>query len=182
VLLPDTQDQQIDLNAFAILLLEGAYRTVQQAVEGLTDEQLYRQPSPDTNSVGWLAWHMSRWMDQFAARALGEEQIWILQDWPGRFDVDPERTGQGDSLEQVAAFRPSREILLGYVNAAYQSTIERIARITPERLLQDASYAKGREPRPVWRSLIGTIADASQHAGQIAYLRGLISGYGWRSF
>ncbi len=175
-------NEPADLSTFAVAFFEGAHRTVLQAIEGLTDEQLYLQPSPDTNSVGWLAWHMSRWKDQFAARAIGEEQVWITQAWPARFGVDPERTGQGDTLEQVAAFRPSRENLLGYVEAAQQATVERIARITPERFLENSSYAAGREPRPLWRSLVGAVSDAGQHTGQIAYLRGLITGYGWRGF
>jgi uncharacterized damage-inducible protein DinB len=178
----DVQGQQVNLNAFAIAFFEGAHRTVLQSIEGLTDEELYQQPSLETNSVGWLAWHMSRWKDQFASRALGEEQVWVTQDWPAKFGVEPERTGQGDSLEQVAAFRPAREILLGYVEAAQQSTIESIARITPARFLEDASYADGRDPRPVWQSLVGTASDSGQHAGQIAYLRGLITGFGWRGF
>ena len=177
-----SQDKPVDVNAFAIAFFEGAHRTVQQAIEGLTDEQLYHQPSPDTNSIGWLAWHLSRWKDQFAARAVDEEQVWITQDWPEKFGVEPERTGQGDSLEQVAAFRPAREVLLGYVEAAQQSVIERIASISPERWVEDSTYMAGREPRLVWRSLVGTVSDAGQHSGQIAYLRGLITGYGWRGF
>ena len=174
-------DEQVDLNAFAIAFFEGSHRTVLQAIEGLTDEQLYQQPSPDTNSVGWLAWHMSRWKDQFAARAIDSEQGWISQGWPEQFGVEPQRTGQGDTLEQVAAFHPSRETLLGYVEAAQRSTIERIATITPERFAEAVVYATGREPRPLWLSLVGTVSDAGQHTGQIAYLRGLITGYGWRS-
>ena len=172
----------IDLNEFGIAFFEGAHRTVLQAIDGLSDEQLYQQPSSDTNSVGWLAWHMSRWKDQFSARAVDEEQVWISQGWPEKFGVEPERTGQGDSLEQVAAFRPARDVLLAYVEAAQQATVERIARVSPERWAEDSMYVAGREPRPLWRSLVGTVSDAGQHTGQIAYLRGLITGYGWRGF
>ena len=175
-----TDSKLVDVNEFAITFFEGAHRTVLQAIDGLTDEELFQQPSSDTNSIGWLAWHLSRWKDQFAARAVEEEQVWVTQGWPERFGVDPERTGMGDSLEQVAAFRPAREVLLGYVEAAHQAMVERIARLSPGRLLEDSTYAPGREPRPVWRSLAGTVSDTGQHTGQIAYVRGLITGYGWR--
>jgi len=37
-----------------------------------------------------------------------------------------------------------------------------------------------REKRPAWRALAGVCSDSAQHSGQIAYLRGLMSGYGWR--
>jgi uncharacterized damage-inducible protein DinB len=177
-----SQDSPKDVNAFAIAFFEGAHRTVLQAIDGLTEEQLYQQPSPDTNSIGWLAWHLSRWKDQFAARAANEQQVWVTQGWPEKLGVEPERTGQGDTLDQVAAFRPSREALIGYIEAAQQFTIERIAALLPERLQEEASYVEGRKPQPVWRSLVGTVSDTGQHSGQIAYLRGLITGYGWRGF
>ncbi len=172
-------NEQIDLNIFATAFFEGVQKTVLRAIEELTEKQLYQQPSPDTNSIGWIAWHMSRWKDQFASRATDEEEIWITQGWPAKFGVDPERTGQGDSLEQVAEFAPSREILLGYVEAAHQSSIQRIANITPSRFLEEVVYVTGREARPVWRSLVSTVSDSGQHAGQIAYIHGLIMGEQW---
>ena len=177
-----TNQNPIDIATFAIAFFEGAHRTATQAMEGMTDDQLFQQPSPDTNSVGWLAWHMSRWKDQCAAGAVGEEQEWIIGGWPEKFGAAPERTGQGDSLEQVAAFRSAREVLLAYVDTAQASIVEHLGRVSPARLLEDTSYVEGRDPQPVWRSVVGTISDAGQHAGQMAYLRGLITGYGWRGF
>jgi uncharacterized damage-inducible protein DinB len=173
--MPDSPSPYVDISTFAIAFFEGVHRTIIKAIGGLADEQIHLQPSPYTNSVGWLAWHMSRWKDQFAALAIGEDQVWITQEWAAKFGVAAERTGQGDTPEQVASFRPSRETLLGYVEAAQQATVNRIARITPERFLEDVTYAADREPRPLWRSLVGTVSDAGQHAGQIAYLRGLIA-------
>jgi hypothetical protein len=113
------QDQPVDLNTFATALMEAANRTVLQSMEGLTDEQVYYRPSDDTNSIGWLAWHLSRWMDRFGALALDEPQVWISQGWADRFGFEPERTGMGDTPERVAAFRPARELLVGYVEAAH---------------------------------------------------------------
>ena len=176
-----TDNGPIDVTTFALALLEGAHRTLTQAMDGLTEERLCQQPSPDTNSIGWLAWHLSRWKDRFAADAAGEPQVWVSEGWAGRFGMDEERHGQGDSLEQVAAFRPAHELLQGYVEAAHAATVERVARLTPERLLEEAPYVPGGTARPIWRSLAGTVSDFSQHTGQIAYLRGLITGYGWRA-
>jgi len=171
----------IDLGTFATTFFERAHLTVLQAVDGLTDAQLYQQPSPDTNSIAWLAWHLSRWKDQFAASVTGEQEVWRSGGWPERFGVAPERHGMGDTLDQVAAFRPPRDVLLGYVEAAQQATVERIARITTARFLEETAYAPGLGPRPIWRALVGIVSDTGQHTGQIAYLRGLLTGYGWRS-
>ena len=42
-----------------------------------------------------------------------------------------ERTGMGDTLAQVTAFRLDRAVLFGYVDAAHQRTVERVATLTP---------------------------------------------------
>ena len=48
------------LNQFIIALLEAAYRSLKQATDDLTDEQLYYQPTTESNSIAWLVWHLSR--------------------------------------------------------------------------------------------------------------------------
>jgi hypothetical protein len=46
--------EQISFNTLAVALLESADRSVKAAIEGLSDEQLYFQPSLDANSMpGW---------------------------------------------------------------------------------------------------------------------------------
>ena len=52
-------DDAVDLHQFIIALLESAHRSLKQATDGLTDEQLYYQPTPETNSIAWLMWHLS---------------------------------------------------------------------------------------------------------------------------
>jgi hypothetical protein len=170
----------LSLSKFAVSYFEQTYRTVLDALNGLPNADLHRQPSPDTNSIGWLAWHLYRWQDQLAARAAGLPQVWHADRWHERFGVEAERTGQGDSLEQVAAFRPAREVLLAYIEAVHDAVADRIGSLPPQRFAESVAYADGRPPRPLWRSLAATMSDTGQHTGQIAYLRGLFSGYGWR--
>jgi hypothetical protein len=169
----------IDVNQFIITLLEGAHRSMQQATAGLTDEQLYYQPAPETNSIAWLAWHLSRWRDAISATVSHEAQIWISAGWADRFGMSDTRTGLSDTPAQVMAFRVERALLFGYVDAAHQETVKRVARLTPAQLAQ-AFLSHTGETRPAWRALAGVCSDSAQHCGQIAYLRGLMSGYGWR--
>jgi hypothetical protein len=65
------------------------------------------------------------------------------------------------------------------MDAAHRATVERVSRLTPEQFAQPITYVPG-EPRPVWRALGGVCGDSLQHTGQIAYLRGMVTGYGWR--
>jgi hypothetical protein len=171
--------EAVDLNQFIITLLEASYRTLKQATDGLTDEQLYYQPTPETNSMAWLVWHLSRWRDAVSANISGEPHVWVRDGWAKRYGMADDRTGMGDTPAQVTTFRVERTTLFGYVDAAHRVTVERVARLTPAQLGQAVvSYAG--EPRPAWRALAGVCSDSAQHSGQIAYLRGLLSGYGWR--
>ena len=169
----------VDLNQFIIALLEAAHRSLKQATDGLTDEQLYYQPTPETNSIAWLMWHLSRWRDAVSATISGEPQVWVSEGWAAGYGMPGDRTGLGDTPAQVTAFRVERSLLFGYVDAAHRVTVERVSRLTPTQLVQPiVSYAG--EKRPAWRALAGVCNDSAQHSGQIAYLRGLMSGYGWR--
>jgi|SRR6516164_9646029 hypothetical protein len=169
----------VDLNQFIIALLEAAYRSIKQSMDGLTDEQLYYPPTPESNSIAWLSWHLSRWRDYTSATVSGELQIWVSAGWAQRYGMPGERTGLGDTPAQVTAFRVERALLFGYVDAAHQRTVERVAALTPTQLQQPIASRTG-ETRPAWRALAGMCGDSAQHTGQIAYLRGMLSGYGWR--
>ena len=115
------------LNQFIIALLEAAYRSLKQATDDLADEQLYYQPTAESNSMAWLVWHLSRWRDFISATVSGEPQIWVSAGWAQRYGMPGGRTGLGDTPAQVTAFRVERAMLFGYVDAAHQRTIERIA-------------------------------------------------------
>ncbi len=166
---------------FAVTLLEASHRALHRAVDGLTEEQLHYRPTPNTNSIAWLAWHLSRWKDRFGAMIAGGPQVWASEGWANRFGIGQERTGLGDTAEQVAAFRVSRDMLFGYVDAAHEATVERVRRLTPEQLQSPFQYMPSGEPRPTWQACIATAMDFTQHTGQIAYLRGMITGQGWMS-
>jgi len=85
----------------------------------------------------------------------------------------------GDTPAQVTAFRAERDVLFGYVDGAHRVTVERVANLTPTQVVQPIVSHTG-EQRPARPALSGVCSDSAQHSGQIAYLRGLLSGYGWR--
>jgi hypothetical protein len=169
----------VDLNQFIVALLEATYRSLTQATNGLTDEQLYYQPTPESNSIAWLLWHLSRWRDAISATISGEAQIWLSAGWAQKYGMPGERTGLGDTPAQVTAFRVERALLFGYVDAAHQRTVQRVSALTQTQLGLPVVSHTG-ERRPAWRALVGVCGDSAQHTGQIAYLRGMMSGYGWR--
>jgi hypothetical protein len=63
---------------------EGVLQALERALDGLTEEDLNWLPSPDCNSIGWLAWHLTRAQDGLIALLMGEEQLWIRHIWSSR--------------------------------------------------------------------------------------------------
>lgn len=114
-----------------------------------------------------------------SATISGAPQIWVSAGWAERYGLPDERTGMGDTPAQVTAFRVESTVLFGYADAAHRITVERVSNLTPTQLVQPIKSHTG-ERRPAWRALAGVCNDSAQHSGQIAYLRGLMSGYGWR--
>src|SRR5437763_14566165 len=91
-----------------------------RAVDGLDAERLTQPPSPGTNSIAWLVWHLARVQDHHIAELLGASQLWESGDWAARcgLDPDPRNTGYGHTPAQVAAVRPeSAAALVDYLDA-----------------------------------------------------------------
>ncbi|HZR98462.1 MAG TPA: DinB family protein [Chloroflexota bacterium] len=152
------------------------------SLDGLTAEQLAYRPSEQANSIAWLAWHLTRVQDDHLSALAGREQAWVAEGWHSRFGkpADPQDTGQGYTPEQVAAIRPDGpQILLDYHEAVHQRSVAYVQTLTPpdlDRVLNEPQYT----PLPtVGVRLVSVCSDNLQHAGQIAYLRGLILDKRW---
>ena len=174
-----TSIENVDLNRFIITLCESPIRWIHEATNGLTDDQLYFQPEPGTNSIAWLIWHLSRWRDKISATASGELEVWQSQGWADKYEMDIARTGLGDTIDQVAAFRVPRDLLIGYADSAHKAITDRVSRMSPSQFASEIEYMPGTF-RSAWRALISVMGDSSEHTGQINYLRGLLTGPGWR--
>lgn len=163
----------------AALLLELYGRIsplARQAVEGLDTDALTRPPSPGANTIGWLVWHLTRVQDHHVAELLGSEQLWAGGEWARRFgvDPDPDNTGYGHTPEEVAALRPeSAQALVEYHEAVDGRTRTMLAGLQPGDL--DRIVDRRWDP-PVTLGvrLISIADDGLQHAGQAAYVRGLL--------
>ncbi|MEX2598641.1 MAG: DinB family protein, partial [Dehalococcoidia bacterium] len=163
-----------------VSLAKLSHTRMKQALDGLADEQLWYIPAEGSNSIGWLVWHLARWKDIQTARAAGEDAVWASEGWHERFGLPVEASGSGDGPEQVATFRAERSLLLGYSEAAHEAAVRRVQDASDEQLLRDIPGIRpGAPARPAWRSLLINSIDFTEHTGQIAYLRGMLTGPGW---
>jgi len=152
---------------------------IETTVDGLDAEQLTERPAPGANTLGWLVWHLTRVQDHHVADLLGQDQVWVRDDWAARFGLpaDATDTGYGHSVEQVGAVRPDGpDALTGYLAAVGDRTRAYISALTAGDL--DQVVDEGWDP-PVTLGvrLVSVADDCLQHAGQAAYVRGLIEGH-----
>ena len=169
--------QQLIINVYGQVL-----RVLEKALDGLDQDDLNRQPHPDCNSMGWLTWHLTRMEDARFATIIGEEQVWVSDEWYARFNrpSDPSDRGIGHSSEDVAAFRsPDVDILLQYYRAVLERTRRYISSLSMADLDQEVNMPSPQPSQKVGVLLTGDLNGSLQHAGQVAYLRGLFKGKGW---
>ncbi len=151
---------------------------VHHVASGLTPEQLAYRPQPGANSVGWLLWHLTRVQDDHVSEVAGTEQAWTADGWAQRFGLpyDDDATGWSQDAEEVGQFTVgSADLLTGYHDAVHGRSLAFVS------TLKDADLDKIVDERwdpPVSLGvrLVSVIDDDAQHAGQAAYLRGLILG------
>jgi len=156
---------------------------LEAVLDGLTVDEINQQPRPDCNSIGWLAWHLTRSHDRNMSEIAGKEQLWTSDGWHAKFNLppNPAETGVGYSSKEAAAFKaPDGNTLLEY----HHAVLERIKDYVSNTLSETELKRESESPTlgiiaPVRRRLVGVISEGLQHVGQAAYVRGLLKGKGW---
>ncbi len=148
----------------------------QSAVDGLTADQLATPPAPGANTIGWLIWHLTRVEDHHVAELLHADQIWTTGEWAARcgLEPDPSDTGYGHGPEDVLLVRPEAPgALLDYLNVVHERTTHMLEGISPDdldRVVDD----RWDPPVTMGVRLVSIADDCMEHAGQAAYVRGLL--------
>ncbi|GAA2533027.1 MULTISPECIES: mycothiol transferase [Streptomyces] len=161
------------------ILIDGFGRIreeVHAAVEGLGPDELNHRPGPDANSVAWLVWHLTRVQDDHVADAFGLDQVWLSEGWDKRLGLGlPRRdTGYGHTSAKVAKVRvDSAGLLTGYYDAVHEQTLGALRALTA-RDLERIVDERWDPPVSLGVRLVSVLSDDLQHAGQAAYVRGLL--------
>jgi uncharacterized damage-inducible protein DinB len=161
-------------------LLVDAFGRVRQAVhaaiDGLSAQQLAARLDAEANSIAWLVWHLTRVQDDHVSEVAGSEQVWTARGWAERFGLPlgPSETGYGHTSDQVAAVRVDEPALLaGYHDAVHDQTVRFVANLT-DADLQRIVDRRWDPPVTLGVRLVSVIADDLQHAGQAAFVRGIL--------
>jgi uncharacterized damage-inducible protein DinB len=159
------------------MLIDGFGRVrgvVRSAVDGLTADQLATSVEPGANTIAWLVWHLTRVQDDHFADLMGTEQVWTADGWDERFGLPAGDTGFGHRRKDMEAVRvKSADELTGYHDAVYQRTADWLEGLDESEL--DKVIDENWDP-PVTLAvrLVSVLSDDLQHAGQAAYLKGVL--------
>jgi hypothetical protein len=170
--------QESPLMRSAELLLEGFNNirgVVHAAVEGLTPDQLAFRVDDEANTIGWLVWHLTRVQDGYVAEMGGTEPVWTSLGFADRFGLPFEASvsGYGQSPEEVGAVRVTADDLIAYFGAVHERTVRFVKPLTDADLdrVVDRSWDP---PVTLGVRLVSVTTDDLQHAGQAAFVRGLV--------
>jgi hypothetical protein len=148
---------------------------VGEVVGGLDAAALAERVDPGANTVGWLVWHLTRVQDDHVSGVAGREQVWTAGGWAGRFGLPfPDGdTGFGHSPRQVAQVRADAELLTGYHEAVHAMTVEYLGGVRASEFgtVVDSSWTP---PVTLGARLVSVVGDTLQHAGQAAFVRGVL--------
>ena len=164
---------------------EGVLRTLERTLDGLAEDDLNWQPSPDCNSIGWLAWHLTRVQDGLIASLMGEEQLWIKDGWHAKFGrpADARDSGSGHTPQDLVEFKsPDAATLLDYHRAVLERSRRYFPTLSEADLDKEVSGLPFQPPPKVGMMINLVLSDGLQHVGQVAYIRGLRQGMGWQKF
>jgi hypothetical protein len=160
------------------LIVDGFERLpelVEEAFAGVRAADFDRAPQPGANPLGWTVWHLTRVQDGQIAELMDEPDLWVRDGWHKKFNRPPDHddSGYGHTAAQVRAFRsPSAKVQIDYLHATTKRTKHYLASLTPADL--DRPIEPGPDPSTVAIRLVSILADCHQHAGEAAYIRGLL--------
>ncbi|MEC9293504.1 MAG: DinB family protein [Chloroflexota bacterium] len=155
-------------------------RQLMKAIEGLGIEEARWMPTPRSNHILWILWHIGRMEDMWGWYLRGGgDSAWVEGGWANRLGIDHKRNGAGDSIAQVRDFPDlTVEEVAEYWQVARNLLISSVEQIsTPMLHIKRPgiwTHAPNRAPTLLW--VLGRLpVENGQHTGQIAYIRGLYS-------
>ena len=146
------------------------------ALQDLTPEERRFQPTPESNHIDFIVWHMARVEDTLFNRAiLRRADLWEREGWGDKLGINEEGNGYRFSAEQATGIPAlSIDVLMEYYTSVRTEFFDYIDSLTEEDLV---GLPNPRRPEfPVGETLKHIVVEEAQHVGQIAYIRGMLRG------
>ena len=155
--------------------LEESQRYLNEALDGLNEEEIAWAPGAESNSIAFILWHVTRVEDRWINRITQDEnEIYDAGGWQERLGTPPKESGGRYTKEQLQAWPvPKLELLREYADSVREKTMALLQSITAEKLSETVSTGRFSTTGAILGHLITEIA---VHVGQMHYLHGLHRG------
>ncbi len=165
----------MDVKAYIRMEIEGLDRNFKRVTDGLTQKEIEWQPACGCNSIGLILFHVYKAEDSFMHMDK-TPTLWETGKWYARMGLDVKEAGAHYTAEQVNAFCvPKLAKILAYGAAVRKQTLAKVRKLKAADLDVMLKMPWGGEiPAAGIYSMI--VGHASQHLGEMSYLRGLQRG------
>jgi uncharacterized damage-inducible protein DinB len=149
---------------------------IENAIKGLSREELAWRPKPHSNSIAFLLWHLARVEDLWINRILlGEKEAYEAAGWYKKFGTPAQDSGFGYDVEKLKSWPvPKLALLKEYAGIVREKTLAYLKSVNEKKLDEprDFGWSKG----TVGTALAHLITEVGEHSGQIGYIKGIIKG------
>ena len=170
--LETTQMSEMD---FIRSSLGSLHSTIDEALEGLTQDQAHWRPGGEGNHIAFIAWHYSRTVDNIVRFVLQRRPtVWMEGKWDERFGLDSKAQGTGMSREEAVALRVSDIPAFGvFMKEVWRETQTYLGTITEEDLGRTTTIRPHGEI--TLEQVLGSVllTHGYTHLGEIWLLNGL---------
>lgn len=155
-----------------------AFEKLNQALDGLSDDELRWQPTLESNSIDWLVWHMARVEDNLVNVVLqAHESIWERDGWSGRLGIYYSGAGAGMTMDEIREMgRIDVAVVMEYYRSIREETSGYFENVMREndlsRVIEHTKFRGWTGAQVLGRLL----CEEAEHLGQIEYLRGMMKG------
>jgi len=167
----------MNLKEYIRMELDGLDRSLKRVSDGLTAEEMKWRPTCGCNSIGLILFHIAKSEDSFIQGRLKEtKELWETEKWYKKLNMDIKEAGAHYTTEQVNKFPvPELKAVMEYAAAVHAATLTYLDKLTAADFDKKITMPHFGE-MPVALIFSITVSHASQHIGEISYLRGLQRG------
>ena len=161
--------------AFIRNSLQNLHRSLEEAMQGLSQEQAHWRPNEQGNHIAFIAWHYARTVDNIVRFVLlRQPTVWMEGKWDQRFGLDSKAQGTGMSPEDAMALSISDiSAFCTYMSEVWKETQAYLETVTENDLERRMTV------RPLGEltleQVLGTtlLTHGYSHLGEIWLLKGL---------
>ncbi len=167
----------MELQRYIGIELSSSKIAMGHALQTLTQQEVAWRPASGCNSIGMILFHMARTEDSIMQGMLQKKSsIWESEKWYEKLGMSKEEAGSHYTVDQVNAFQvPELAKILEYHDAVRAKTKEKLRSMAVEAFDEKFTFPNFGE-MSVGALFAFLISHASQHIGEISYLRGLQRG------